>query len=83
MVQEELRALHLHLEAARRLTPTWLGGGGLKAHSHSDTLLPTRPHFQIMLLPEPSVFKLLQGPSPLWAVPLGLEIPCAKRKQAK
>jgi hypothetical protein len=47
MVQEELRVLHLHLKASRRiLAPTWLGG--LKAHTHSDTLPPMRPHLQIV-----------------------------------
>jgi hypothetical protein len=40
MVQEELRVLHLHL----RQTGDWFLGQGFKAHTHSNTLPPTRPH---------------------------------------
>jgi hypothetical protein len=56
MVQEELRGLHLHLKAARRLTSTQLGES-LKDHVHSDTTIPKRPQRFIVPLPEPSIFK--------------------------
>ena len=32
----------------------------LKAQAHSDTLPPARPHLQIVPLPGPCIFKLLQ-----------------------
>jgi len=56
MVLEEPRVLHFVLKAARRdcflqaagrKVSSTLGSAGaydLKAHPHSDTLLPTRPH---------------------------------------
>ena len=36
---------------------------GLQAHSHSDTLPPTRPHLLIVPLPGPSIFKPSQRSS--------------------
>jgi hypothetical protein len=57
MVQEELRVLHLVLKTnRRRLAPRQLDEG-LKAHAHSDTRTPTRPHFLMVLCPRPSIYK--------------------------
>ena len=56
MVQEEMRVLYLYLKAARRLAPTWLGGGS-QYPPHSDTLPPTWPHLLREPLPGPSLFK--------------------------
>jgi hypothetical protein len=43
--REELKVLHFDTKADRRkLASRHLGGRFLKAHSHSDTLPPTRPH---------------------------------------
>jgi len=58
MVQEELRVLHLHLEAARSLISRQLGWG-IRAHSHSDTPTQTRLHPLIVPLPGPSIHKPL------------------------
>jgi hypothetical protein len=53
MMLEELRILHLNQKAVRRRlefhTGWSLSIGNLKAHSHSDTLPPTRPH--LLLVP--------------------------------
>jgi hypothetical protein len=58
MMLGELRVLHLVPKAnRRRLTSEQLGGRSLKAHPHSDTRFPTRPHLLIMSLLGPSVFK--------------------------
>jgi hypothetical protein len=63
MVQEELRVLHLHLEAAgRRLTSRQLAWGSY-AHTHSNTLHSTRPHFLMVPLPGPSIYKPSQTPT--------------------
>jgi hypothetical protein len=45
---------HCHLQAARRRLSSALGevcAYDLKAHPHSDTLPPTRPHLLIVPLP--------------------------------
>jgi hypothetical protein len=46
VLEEELRVLHLDLQAARKSST--LGEGlsiaGLRVHLHSDTPPPTRPH---------------------------------------
>jgi hypothetical protein len=56
MALEELRVLYLAPNANRRgLASRQLGGLPLKAHPHSDTLPPTKPHLQIE--PGPSIFK--------------------------
>jgi hypothetical protein len=44
MVQEELRGLHLHLKAARRILIPGSWDEGLKAYTHSATPTPKRPH---------------------------------------
>ena len=44
MVQEELRILHLHLKAARRILTSRQLDEGLKVHTYSDTPNLTRPH---------------------------------------
>jgi len=44
MVQEELRVLHLHLEAASRILTSRKLHEGYKAQTHSDAPTPTRPH---------------------------------------
>jgi hypothetical protein len=52
MVKEELRAFHLHLKAAGRLT--LCTGQSIKACSSSDKLsspIPTRPHLLTVTLP--------------------------------
>jgi hypothetical protein len=56
MMQEELRVLRLHLEAARRRL-TSRQDKGIKAHIQNDTPTPTRLHFLIVPLPEPSIYK--------------------------
>ena len=56
MVQKMLRVLQLVPKANRRRLASRQIGGGLKAHSYSDTLPPTRPHLLIVLLPEPSIY---------------------------
>jgi hypothetical protein len=63
MAQEELRVLHLHLNATRRRLAS-LGSSEevLFAHPHSDTLPPTRPHILIVSFPGPSIFKPLTAP---------------------
>jgi hypothetical protein len=43
MAQEELRVLHLHLKAKRRLASGQLGERSLKAHPHRD-ILPPKGH---------------------------------------
>jgi hypothetical protein len=57
-MQEELRVLHLVLKANRR-RPVYrqLRRRSLKAHPHSDTLSPIRPHLLIVPLPGPRIFK--------------------------
>ena len=58
MVPEELRVPYLVPKAVMsRLTSRQLGGRSLKAHPHSDTLPPTRPHVLIVLFPGPNIFK--------------------------
>jgi hypothetical protein len=60
MVQEELRALHLHLKAASCI---WLPGSyneRLIAHTHSDIPTPTGPNLLILphlLIPGPCIYK--------------------------
>ena len=51
MVQRDLRVLHLHLKAGFQAARM------IKAHAHSDTPTPTKPHFQILPLPRPSTYK--------------------------
>jgi hypothetical protein len=51
IVQEELRALHLHLKAVRRRLVSRQLDEGLKAHPHKAIPTPTRPHLLIVLLP--------------------------------
>jgi hypothetical protein len=70
MTLEEVRVLHLHpKEAKNKLTFKQLGGRTLKAHSHSDTLSPTRPHLLLVPLPRPSK-STYPSTSSLWAPPL-------------
>jgi hypothetical protein len=64
---EELRVLHL-LKTTRRRLATRQHGLDLKAPAHSDTPTPTRSHLLIVLLPEPSIFKLLQMSSRLFYI---------------
>ena len=52
MVQEELRSLHLHLNATSRI----LASRQL-AQAHGDTPTPTRPCLLIVPLPGPSIYK--------------------------
>jgi hypothetical protein len=68
MELKELRVLHVVAKAKRRrlLSSRQLGGGGggipsLKAHPHSDTLLPTRPKSNGTSPYKPSIFKLPQS----------------------
>jgi hypothetical protein len=61
MVLEDLRVLHLDKAVARRDCLIGSQEDGLKAHPHSDTLPPTRPHLLIVPLPGPSIFKPQQG----------------------
>jgi hypothetical protein len=57
-LKEEPRILHLILKA-NRIGLVLLGNWeSLKAYYHSDTPTPTRPHF--LIVPGPSIFKLLQ-----------------------
>ena len=58
LVQEELRVLHLHLKAACRILASRPLGQGIKAHIHSDTSIPTRPHLPTVSLPGTSIYKL-------------------------
>ena len=55
MVLEEPRILHLDPKAPRRRLSFHTGQSlnieSLKAHSHSDTLPPTRPHLPVVPLP--------------------------------
>jgi hypothetical protein len=46
VLEKELRVLHLDQQAAESMCHTGcsLSTGYLKAHPHSDTLLPIRPH---------------------------------------
>jgi hypothetical protein len=60
MVQEELRVLHLHLKAARRLSPRQLS---LKAHAYIPTA--TRPYLLMVPHPGPSIYKPSQVPRDL------------------
>ena len=56
-MQEELRAIPLHLRPVRE---DWLPCGYEKgdiAHPHSDTLPPARPHLLIEPLPGLRIFK--------------------------
>jgi len=56
LVQEKLRVLHVYLKADSRILPgSW--DEGLKAHTHSGTPTPTRPHLLIAPLPAPSIYK--------------------------
>jgi hypothetical protein len=58
MAQKMLRVLYIVPKAnGRRLASRQLGGRSHKAHPHSDTLPPKRPHLLIMPLPGPSIFK--------------------------
>jgi hypothetical protein len=50
MVQAELRALYLLLKAASGKLTSVIYDKGLKAHAHSDTPTPTRPHLLIVAL---------------------------------
>jgi hypothetical protein len=54
MVQEELR---FHLKAGSGRLASRMLGKSFKAHTHSDTPTPTRPHLQIVPLPGPSIHK--------------------------
>jgi hypothetical protein len=81
MMQEELRVLHLHLKAARRLTASHVVRRRVllpiptvahllqQGHTYSNkaTSTPTRPHLLIVLFPGPSIFK---PPHPLRVIPL-------------
>jgi hypothetical protein len=44
MVQAELRVLHIHLKAASRILLPGSKDESLKAHTYSDTPIPTRPY---------------------------------------
>jgi hypothetical protein len=57
MALEELRVLHLVPKAnwRRMISRHW--EESLKAHPHSDTLPPTRPHLLVVPLHGPSIFK--------------------------
>jgi hypothetical protein len=69
MALEGLRVLHLVVKADRkRLISRQLGGGSpsptvthflQQGHTYSSkaTPIPKRPHFLIVLLPEPNIFK--------------------------
>ena len=76
VLEKELRVLHLDLKASRRRLSSagsqeeypishWAEPEhrSLKAHPYCDTLCPTRPHFLIMPLPGPNIFKPPQDPS--------------------
>jgi len=52
-----MRFLHLDLKATRRRLSVFQEAG-LKAHSHSDTLPPTRPSLLLVPLPGLSIFEL-------------------------
>jgi hypothetical protein len=61
-IVQELRVLHLVSKTnRRRLASRQLGRRSLKAHPHSDTLPPTKPHLLIVPLPRPSIFKPPKG----------------------
>lgn len=77
MLEQELRVLHLDLGAGRRRLSfadnqeegissapgkAW-SLGDLKVHIYNDTLIPTRLHFLIMLLPKPNIYKPSLGES--------------------
>jgi hypothetical protein len=55
MVQEELRVLHFHLKAARRILAS-SQDKGLIPDTHSDTPTPAGPCLLIVPLPGPSIY---------------------------
>jgi hypothetical protein len=61
VLEKELRILKLYLKIVKRRLEFYTGQSlnirNLKAHPHSDTLPPTRPHLLIMSLPVGQAFK--------------------------